>query len=303
MTVKKSAKLILITSAVWFASTGIAAADTTLSPALTRALDELRASAAVWRDNDAEFRSIRRAKELADTETIEFAQYVAELKRQVLEDCKNVRELGGERLLEQFDCQLPKSEPAPLAALRSQPEDHKTEEEKIQSLDDKLRKLEGEIDVVVRTATQANAYNEKREDSNDNVARFAGTVQPSNNPSGASQVSSGTRGVTAGGAGTNANRNDVASTPAGPLNNQSGTGTKVFSSSARTGTPPKADPGAGPGMERQGTRSLAEPVSAPNGNDDDVIAAQLREAAEREKDKVLREKLWSEYRKYKASMH
>ena len=36
-------------------------------------------------------------------------------------------------------------------------------------------------------------------------------------------------------------------------------------------------------------------------DDDDVLAAQLREAAQRERDPVLQEKLWAEYRKYKAS--
>ena len=36
-------------------------------------------------------------------------------------------------------------------------------------------------------------------------------------------------------------------------------------------------------------------------NDDDVVARQLRAAAESEQDPVLKEKLWDEYRKYKAS--
>jgi hypothetical protein len=40
------------------------------------------------------------------------------------------------------------------------------------------------------------------------------------------------------------------------------------------------------------------PDDIPNGNDDDVVARQLREAAMREADPELREKLWDEYRKY-----
>ena len=39
---------------------------------------------------------------------------------------------------------------------------------------------------------------------------------------------------------------------------------------------------------------------SPNGNDDDVVARQLREAAMREPDPAIREKLWAEYRKYKG---
>ena len=36
--------------------------------------------------------------------------------------------------------------------------------------------------------------------------------------------------------------------------------------------------------------------------DDDIVARQLREAASKESDPVLREKLWDEYRKYKSGL-
>ena len=41
------------------------------------------------------------------------------------------------------------------------------------------------------------------------------------------------------------------------------------------------------------------PSNIPDGNDDDIVARQIREAAMKEQDPVLREKLWEEYRKYK----
>ncbi|MDP5209408.1 hypothetical protein [Microbulbifer sp. 2205BS26-8] len=43
------------------------------------------------------------------------------------------------------------------------------------------------------------------------------------------------------------------------------------------------------------------PADIPNGTDDDVVARQIREAATRETDPELREKLWEEYRKYKSA--
>ncbi|MCA0901593.1 hypothetical protein [Microbulbifer agarilyticus] len=43
------------------------------------------------------------------------------------------------------------------------------------------------------------------------------------------------------------------------------------------------------------------PEDIPTGNDDDVVARQIREAATRETDPELRERLWEEYRKYKKS--
>lgn len=55
---------------------------------------------------------------------------------------------------------------------------------------------------------------------------------------------------------------------------------------------------------RQGTFGTSErttyevPPDIPEGNDDDVVARQLREAAMTEPDPELREKLWDEYRAY-----
>jgi len=50
----------------------------------------------------------------------------------------------------------------------------------------------------------------------------------------------------------------------------------------------------------QNTAVYPPPADIPSGNDDDVVARQLREAAMREPDPKLREKLWDEYRKYKG---
>ncbi len=52
--------------------------------------------------------------------------------------------------------------------------------------------------------------------------------------------------------------------------------------------------------DRQGEKSSSTQVSTvPSGDDDDIVARQLREAAEAETDPVIKEKLWEEYWKYK----
>ena len=43
------------------------------------------------------------------------------------------------------------------------------------------------------------------------------------------------------------------------------------------------------------------PSDIPDGRDDDIVARELREAAMKETDPELRERLWEEYRKYKQS--
>ena len=49
----------------------------------------------------------------------------------------------------------------------------------------------------------------------------------------------------------------------------------------------------------KGSHNMPPPADLPSGDDDDVVARQLREAAQKEQDPVLREKLWDEYREYK----
>ncbi len=43
------------------------------------------------------------------------------------------------------------------------------------------------------------------------------------------------------------------------------------------------------------------PDDIPDAKDDDIIARQLREAAMKETDPELKEKLWDEYRRYKGA--
>ena len=56
----------------------------------------------------------------------------------------------------------------------------------------------------------------------------------------------------------------------------------------------------GPRGSGQNPAIYEAPEDIPSGNDDDVVARQLREAAMREPDPVIRERLWNEYRKYKG---
>jgi hypothetical protein len=71
------------------------------------------------------------------------------------------------------------------------------------------------------------------------------------------------------------------------------------------GDPTAGSSATGPGSHPSGANrggSGGVPADVKNGSDDDVVARQLREAAEYEKDPALREKLWQEYRDYKAGL-
>jgi hypothetical protein len=63
-------------------------------------------------------------------------------------------------------------------------------------------------------------------------------------------------------------------------------------------------PGGGGGYgggAKGGAGPNTVPADIPDGSDDDIVARQLREAAMKETDPELRERLWDEYRKYKQS--
>ena len=60
--------------------------------------------------------------------------------------------------------------------------------------------------------------------------------------------------------------------------------------------------GAGGAMGTGSGGSAGVPADVGSGADDDIVARQLREAAMKEKDPELREKLWDEYRNYKQGI-
>lgn len=63
-------------------------------------------------------------------------------------------------------------------------------------------------------------------------------------------------------------------------------------------------PGGGGGVgggAAGGSGPNTVPADIPDGRDDDIVARQLREAAMKETDPELRERLWEEYRQYKQS--
>jgi hypothetical protein len=70
------------------------------------------------------------------------------------------------------------------------------------------------------------------------------------------------------------------------------------SASGSGNVPEEPDATAGEEISGQSPAG-AVPADIPDGHDDDVVARQLREAAENETDPVLRKKLWQEYRDYK----
>jgi hypothetical protein len=247
-------------------------ADTETQRQLAEALAELRASDVEWRQNEADFRALRKIKTEADNDpaVAEFAEFVASLRRKMLEACQAFRILGGDPDSLGFDCHLPEEEPASGQGSPQTPMTAQTDMEKMASIEDPLSKSLNEFDLWQQ---------KKQEKLRDVVAsqRSAGS------PPRAKEKGSG---------------GDIQSEPGGAKSQSDGSSSKEKGMDTE---PRMAEAGAAPGVEKQVKTSPWGRV-VEGGSDDDVVARQLREAAEKEQDPVMKEKLWDEYRKYKASM-
>ena len=107
----------------------------------------------------------------------------------------------------------------------------------------------------------------------------------------------GTRGDGTGGQG-----NGDAGAGAGTGDDAAGTGSEGGQGGdVAAGSGTQGGGGGVGGGAQGGSGSPDVPADIPDGRDDDIVARQLREAAMKEMDPELRERLWEEYRKYKQS--
>ena len=115
-----------------------------------------------------------------------------------------------------------------------------------------------------------------------------------NSGEGAGQTGSGANGDKNGAAGSGTNQNGQGSGAQGNGPGGNGQGQQQGGSGDRGG-----GGGVGGGGARGGSGPNTVPADIPDGSDDDIVARQLREAAMKETDPELKEKLWQEYRNYK----
>lgn len=251
---------------------------------LERAVEILRASDEEWRREDAAYRAALKDGSLQGTGQADYAEFVAGLRVRLLEQCEVVRALGGNNAVRGFECiQLSVSDRRiPLRSTASV----QTEEEKQAALASRLSELEGKIDETLL---------KRQQEMRQAAAAPSGAAASGGGASG----SSGAAGATGsqGQSGSAGGSNTGGRPPSGQSASQGqGQGVAIPPGGARPSQAPSSTAG-GPSDGRRG----APQSRGDGGNDDDVVARQLREAAERETDPVLKDKLWGEYRKYKEA--
>jgi hypothetical protein len=233
---------------------------------IEKEIKDLQAVHEAWQRNDAEFRAMREQNPSATTEIREFAAYVAELKRQVLEKCEDVRARGEDPKQHGVDCTKLTQQPGSGTATATPsklPGRPTTDEEKQAALEQQLKDMMGDFDEMI--TSEQEALKEKQRASSGGAAGTAGAGQPGDIDQG-TEAQPGWQGA------------GVEGELAGH----------------------EPEPGSGPGAGKQDVPEYKRD-DVGDGSDDDIVARQLREAAEAETDPVLKEQLWEEYRKYKNS--
>jgi hypothetical protein len=231
-----------------------------LACAAAPSLDDLYAQQVMLKQAEQDYR--QRAKFLAGGEADDYRVYLEGLRDRLAKDCHAMR-LAGVVLPADLDC--PRRDGKQVAPLERSPAQSLTETEQTERLDAELEAGLGEYDeLLLREQARVKADRPRSAGEGDGIAGGAG-------------------GESDGDAGSA----DADGQPTDPGDEQM--------TDARTGKPPVAT-GSGAGKQ---TVTGGQPENIPDGSDDDVVARQLRKAAEQETDPQLKKKLWEEYRKYK----
>ena len=210
--------------------------------------------------------SVREEREL-----LIFVEYLKERNRTY---CKELKEKAGQTAVADLPCPV---DDIPLPHTQA-----KTTKEEISELDRQLNASLGEFDEMLLKEQERIAAHQPRQRESGGQASSDGSGGYGGQQG--EQGASSSAGAAGGRASGNRQKSGQTSTPTGQGQN----GRPATSGATTVGAQGQPQTGS---------------VNGPGGDklhgDDDIVARQLREAAEKETDPELKEKLWQEYRKYK----
>jgi hypothetical protein len=239
---------------------------------------------------------------LEEKQQQDYKKFIIFLTVKIDEYCQQLRTEVGEAAVEDLPC--PEGGAVQAGSIQTSEEQVAELEsllvDSLEQFDDKLLKEEERL-AARQPKDRETGYGYGGSQDQGSGGETAGTGQTSGQGSGSSQ-STGSEGT----AGQDSQDSETAGTRAAQGTGGSATGTGE-EGTATTGKGAGSGEGAGPPVEEGGAEQSAG-SSSQSGKveletgDDDVVARQLREAAEKETDPELKKKLWEEYRKYKEGV-
>jgi len=245
-------------------------------------LEQLRLDHDAWVTAERDFRVRRESGALIGAEASDYAAYVARLQRRVAEDCAA---LAGAGVPAPAAMSCPRVESA--AATRSAAIDQAAE----QSREEYIAGLDAELTAGLADFDELLLREQERVKAATPRSAAGGGTESGN---GAGEGENAADGSGGGGKNMAGSSRTAGESGAGGSTAADGIGSQTGGATDRTST------GAGGGPVKSSPRGASrQPPGIPDGSNDDVVARQLREAAEKETDPELQKKLWEEYRKYK----
>jgi len=259
-----TAKIFVMFLTLFLAFTAVGAGQQAL---LERLRTDHQALVAVERD----FEQLREQGALGAAEAADYADYLARLRERVSEDCL---------LLARADIPLPADVPCPAAASGGaapviiDQRGERTSAERAAIMDAELSTSLGEFDEMLLREQERVKADAPRSEAGGGAGGAGGA---------------------GGGQGEAGGAEGGQTAESGESGEPPTAGADQPSSGTEGGLPPSGAAGG------RGTQTTAggRPADIPDGSDDDLVARQMREAAEKETDPELKKKLWEEYRKYK----
>ena len=220
------------------------------------------------------------SRSLKESEQQDYAKFITFLSGRIDHYCHLLRTDGGEQAVVDLPC----ADSTAIDSGQEQPA-ASTQAEQVAELDKSLTEALGEFDEQLLKEEQRIAARTPTE--RESGRGYGGQGGPGSS----GQYGSGRHGGT-GQAGTAGGMQGQETSQSGSGSSQSDQGSAASSSGAGAGT--------GSQEQRNDPRTGQQEIAS---GYDDIVARQLREAAEKETDPELKKKLWEEYRKYKEGIN
>lgn len=244
------------------------AAAVVFSEDVTRLQETIRALHRVYEKSDEELQQQKDTGRLSDREQSEFATFIRYIGGRIAVYCRQLYQVGGVESLADLSCPAGGSNAGGQAVASTV--------EEIAVLEASLADSLGDFDEMLLAEEQRAAARQPRRSATGAGAAAQGGQEGTEGDSG---LQGRTNGASQGGQGQESTGDTEVSSPQSSPDSTGG---------GRGG----GESGQGGAADQAGQDRLT--------TDDDIVARQLREAAEKETDPELKKKLWEEYRKYKA---
>lgn len=254
-----------------------------------QAYARVQASHTALQSAERDFRLSRSRGDLSAREAADYRAYIAHLRRRFFGACADLSQLSEQRIALETPC--PFSPPRITGAAEIDLTREQTHSERTTALGRDLDAALSDFDeMLLREQERVKAATPPP------TARTAGgTGQGTKGADRDGRVSgdrAGEDGRPAGELATSGGPGETSATGA-----ETGAIATAAGAGAGAGAAPPGRSGSPTGRPQTARRGL--PPDIPDGSDDDVVARQLREAAEKETNPELRARLWEEYRRYK----